>query len=144
VVGHVEPWRRVLSNPFDFSRSAGDDDSMNLADNSDFSQSATPMPVKTRPPLQFLLAAAVLAVVACVVAVVFKDSIPLTLAAWFAAGPVSVALVGFFLIRDVVARTGAIYTAPRWVSTAFAGLIVVIAISVVISCWQFADLVSRL
>lgn len=99
----------------------------------------------TGPPTGLLVAAAVVAVLGLAVGIVSLFLIaPLSALGWVLAGPVAIGLMALYLARDTARRSAAIYVRPDWVKAAYAGVVVLFVIAVLVTAYAVADWVGRM
>lgn len=97
-----------------------------------------------KAPVLWLAGAIACAVVALVVAAGFGASPPLAFSAWLLGGPVAIALVACFSLRDTRARTYPLYSAAGSVPWIYRLALVVSLAAVIVSALHIANWVGRL
>lgn len=99
-------------------------------------------PVKA--PVLWLAGASACAVAALVMAAAFGQSPALAVAAWLLGGPVAIALVACFSLKDTRARTHTLYSAAPSVPWIYRLALVLSLAAVVVSALHIANWVGRL
>lgn len=100
--------------------------------------------VAAKAPVLWLVGAIACAIGALVVAAAFGASPPLAISAWLVGGPVAIALIAFFSLRDTLARTHTLYSADAMVPWIYRLALVLSLAAVVISALNIANWVGRL
>ena len=98
----------------------------------------------SRPPVQWLMLAAGLAIVGIVVAALLGSMPPVAIAAWVLAGPIGIGFLAFFTTSDLRARTGAVYLALGWVKPMYWVALVLCFAGAMVAAWRIAEWVGRL
>lgn len=96
------------------------------------------------PPLLWLLAAVVVAVVGAALAAFVLRSGPLTIAPWVLAGPAGIVLLGVYSIVDTRRRAASVYAAGAWVGPLYVVAVVVILAAVIVTALNIAFWVGHL
>lgn len=96
------------------------------------------------PPLGWLLAAVVAAVVGLVVAALTFPGGVVYLAGWFVAGPVAVGMLAIFARQDAARQTAILYSFPAWKATAYRGALVLSLLAVLALALRIADWAGHL
>lgn len=97
-----------------------------------------------KAPVIWLAGAIACAIVALVVAAGFGASPPLAISSWFVGGPVAIALIACFSLRDTRARTHTLYSADARVPWIYRLSLVLSLAAVVVSALSIANWVGRL
>ncbi|MDR7083608.1 hypothetical protein J2X01_002903 [Arthrobacter ginsengisoli] len=97
-----------------------------------------------KAPVIWLAGAIACALVAIVVAAGFGASPPLAISAWFVGGPIAIALIACFSLRDTRARTHTLYSADARVPWIYRLALVLSLAAVVVSALSIANWVGRL
>jgi hypothetical protein len=97
-----------------------------------------------KAPVIWLAGAIACAVVSLVVAAGFGASPALAISAWLVGGPVAIALIAFFQLRDTRARTLTLYSADAMVPWLHRLALVLSLAAVVMSALNIANWVGRL
>jgi hypothetical protein len=97
-----------------------------------------------KAPVVWLAGAIACAVVSLVVAAGFGASPALAISAWLVGGPVAIALIAFFSLRDTQARTRTLYSADAMVPWLYRLALVLSLAAVVVSALNIANWVGRL
>lgn len=156
------------SNPFDFSKynSSGPETSpsRSLTDGQQQAPTAASVPdaafgfgsqqaaadlaphlgAAAKAPVLWLAGAIACAIVALVVAAGFGASPVLAISAWLVGGPVAIALIAFFSLRDTRARAHTLYSADARVPWIYRFALVLSLAAVVLSALCIADWAGRL
>ncbi len=97
-----------------------------------------------KAPVIWLAGAIACAVVSLMVAAGFGASPAFAISAWLVGGPVAIALIAFFSLRDTRARTHTLYSADAMVPWIYRLALVLSLAAVVISALNIANWVGRL
>lgn len=97
-----------------------------------------------KAPVIWLVCAIASALVALVIAAAFGASPVMAISAWLVGGPVAIALIAFFSLRDTRARTQTLYSAEPSVPWIYRLALVLSLASVVLSALRIADWAGRL
>jgi hypothetical protein len=97
-----------------------------------------------KAPVIWLAGAIACAVASLVVAAGFGASPALAISAWLVGGPVAIAMIAFFSLRDTRARTHTLYSADAMVPWIYRLALVLSLAAVVISALNIANWVGRL
>ncbi|WP_190987949.1 hypothetical protein [Pseudarthrobacter sulfonivorans] len=97
-----------------------------------------------KAPVIWLAGAIACAVVSLVVAAGFGATPALAISAWLVGGPIAIALIAFFSLRDTRARTHTLYSADAMVPWIYRLALVLSLAAVVISALNIANWVGRL
>ena len=97
-----------------------------------------------KAPVIWLAGAIACSVVSLVVAAVFGATPALAISAWLVGGPVAIALIAFFSLRDTRARTHTLYSADAMVPWIYRLALVLSLAGVVISALNIANWAGRL
>ncbi|WP_426225102.1 hypothetical protein [Pseudarthrobacter sp. DSP2-3-2b1] len=105
---------------------------------------ASHLGVPAKAPVIWLTGAIACAVVSLVVAAAFGASPALAISAWLMGGPVAIALIAFFSLRDTRARTHTLYSADAKVPWLYRLALFLSLAAVVTSALNIANWVGRL
>ena len=105
---------------------------------------APPVGAAAKAPVIWLAGAIACAIAALVVAAGFGASPPLAISSWFVGGPVAIALIACFSLRDTRARTHTLYSADARVPWIYRLSLVLSLAAVVVSALSIANWVGRL
>lgn len=97
----------------------------------------------SKAPVHWLLAGLVVAVLALVVASVWRE-ITGGVLGWVLAGPVAIGLLCLFSVRDAKARENPWYAISSGATWWYRALVVVALVGIGVSAWTIADFVARL
>jgi hypothetical protein len=97
-----------------------------------------------RPPVKWLFLAAAVASIAIVVATTFGGNPFAAISAWILGGPLAIASMAVFTMRDTRARTFVLYSASGLVPWLYGVTLLVSSTAVVMSALRIADWVGRL
>lgn len=97
-----------------------------------------------KAPVIWLAGAIACSVLSLVVAAGFGASPALAILAWLVGGPVAIALIAFFSLRDTRARTHTLYSADAMVPWLYRLALVLSLAAVVVSALNIANWVGRL
>lgn len=97
-----------------------------------------------KAPVVWLAGAIACSVLSLVVGAGFGASPALTILAWLVGGPVAIALIAFFSLRDTRARTHTLYSADAMVPWLYRLALVLSLAAVVVSALNIANWVGRL
>jgi hypothetical protein len=95
-------------------------------------------------PVQWLFLGTAIAAVAIFITALFGGNPAAAISAWVLGGPVAIAFLAFFTMRDTRARTFVLYSASELVPWLYGGTLLVSSIAVVMSALRIADWVGRL
>jgi hypothetical protein len=95
-------------------------------------------------PVQWLFLGTAIAAIAIVITALFGGNPAAAISAWILGGPVAIAFLAFFTMRDTRARTFVLYSASELVAWLYGGTLLVSSIAVVMSALRIADWVGRL
>lgn len=95
------------------------------------------------PPTGILIAAAVISLLGIVVGVVLWGD-QYSIAGWFLSGPVAIAVLSLFASRDTARRAAPVYLRPGWLSSAYAVVIVLIVVGVILGSVSVATWIGHL
>lgn len=156
------------SNPFDFSKynssapeavssrfltdgplqppPAGNaaDVSFAFGSNQTMANLAPHLSAPAKAPVIWLAGAIACSVLSVVVAALFGASPALAILAWLVGGPVAIALIAFFSLRDTRARTHTLYSADAMVPWLYRLALVLSLAAVVVSALNIANWAGRL
>lgn len=96
------------------------------------------------PPVGWIFAAGGVSALGLGVAVALGTDITVAVIAWVLCGPVAIGLLGVFTMRDTAAQAEPLYTAPKWVTSAYWIALTLSMLGVVASALRIADWVGRL
>jgi hypothetical protein len=153
-------------NPFDFSRYTGAsspgastdspnspsfsaesnvamDTEVTFSDGAFTHGSDASSPQVTSAPVQWLFLGAAVAATAMVMAALFGGNPVAAISAWVLGGPVAIAVLALFTIRDTRARTFVLYSANGKVTWFYGATLLLAAVAVVVSALRIADWVGR-
>lgn len=97
-----------------------------------------------RPPVKWLFLAAAVALIAIVVATIFGGNPFAAISAWILGGPLAIASLAVFTMRDTRARTFVLYSASGLVPWLYGVTLLASSTAVVLSALRIADWVGRL
>lgn len=97
-----------------------------------------------KAPVIWLAGAVACAVASLVLAAGFGGSPALAISAWLVGGPVAIAMIAFFSLRDTRARTHTLYSADAMVPWIYRLALVLSLAAVVISALNIANWIGRL
>lgn len=96
-------------------------------------------------PVAWLAAGAVLAALALVAALLFGGTVSVAIAGWLVAGPVVIGLLALYTLRQTRALALPFATGPSsGLRLAYAGVVALTMIAVLVSAWRIAEWAGRL